>query len=176
MTLITAQLFAANKDKNLIRNSQPYMFNANLANVEISIQILNNFNPSKQIGPARYRGKPIINMSISNNAAVTVNVTCEGEIMPKICTGTNITTCEFTDTTQTFNLTGTNLSITGVAPGFSGTVSYEPSTQILTTQSGWVLEVLNSQPLSCSITSPDSPDVMTKEYYLPVSYRFLKIT
>ena len=169
VSLMTAPLFAAKIDKDSIGAPQPYVFNANLADVEINFQTINDFNPTSLNGPTSYTGTPTVSMSVSNNSAVSVDVACTGTITPRICGGSSITNCTYSSTTQTASITGTSLSITALAAGSSGNTFYTPST-ITTSETGWILEVYNSAPLLCTITdTTGSTSSITKQYYIPVA-------
>ena len=169
VSLMTAPLFAAKIDKDSIGAPQPYVLNL-AADVEINFQTINDFNPTSSNGPTSYTGKPTVSMSVSNNSAVNVTVECSGTIDLRICAGTDITNCIFNKSAQGVPFTTSDLSVS-VNAGTSDLTSFTPTNSTQTSETGWILEVYNSVPLSCTIADATvgSTYSITKEYYIPVA-------
>ena len=173
MTLMSSSIFAK-KSTNTDVFTAPQPFVSDLGNVEISLQTVNNFNPTNAGGPATYKGKAILNVFVSNGALNPVSVSCTGTLTPRVCTGAGITDCIWTDQAETFVFDSLNpVTVSAVAKGSQASANFTPvpADTKTTTSLGWGLEVYNvaATPVVCVITDDTNATTLTKKLFVPVA-------
>ena len=171
MTLMSSSIFAK-KSTNTDVFTAPQPFVSDLGNVEISLQTVNDFNPTNAGGPATYTGKPILNVFVSNGALNPVSVSCTGTLTPRVCTNGSITDCIWTDQAETFVFDSLNpVTVSAVAKGSHASANFTPAATQTTTSLGWGLEVYNvaATPVVCVITDDTNATTLTKKLFVPVA-------